>query len=127
MVLRETARILPAFQEKTISTREQMIRRFTKRIGLTHRAATHTAQKQFKETQLESSDFIAMMRGRLVGRNKDDIINMDQTPIAYSFHAKTALEAKGMKTIQAHMLTTDTKRITVAVTVTASGKMLPPL
>ena len=82
MVTRETACILPAFQEKMISSREQIIRRFTKSIGLTHRAATHTAQKHFKETQVESSDFITMMKGRLAGRNKDKIINMDQT-LAY--------------------------------------------
>jgi len=67
-----------------------------------------------------------MMRGRLVGRNNDNIINMDQTPIAYSFHARTMLEAKGTKTIQVHMSMTDTKRVTVAATVTANGKMLPP-
>jgi hypothetical protein len=47
MVMREKARILPAFQEKTISSREQIIRRFTKSIDLIHHAATHLAPKHF--------------------------------------------------------------------------------
>jgi len=67
-----------------------------------------------------------MMRERIVDRNKDDILNMDQTPIAYSFHSRKKLETKGTKTIQVHASTTDTKHVTVAVTITASGKMLPP-
>jgi hypothetical protein len=126
MVAREAARILPSFQQKTLVAREQIVRRFTKSMGLTQRAATHTAQKHFIETQIESRDFISMMKARIAGRNKDDIINMDQTPISYSFHANKTLEAKGTKTIQVRMSTSDTKRVTVAATVTASGKMLPP-
>ena len=41
------------------------------------------------------------------------------------FHAKKTLEVKGSKTIQVHASTRDTKRVTVAATVTTSGKMLP--
>jgi hypothetical protein len=88
--------------------------------------ATHTAQKHFKETERESRDFIGMMRAKLHGRNKDDIVNMDQTPIFYSFHSRTTLEAVGSRTIQVRASTNDTKRVTVAATVTASGKMLTP-
>jgi hypothetical protein len=99
MVMREASRIVPEFLAKTSTAKEQIIRRFNKQLGLTHRVATHTAQKHYKETENESKDFIAMMKARLYGRNKDEIINMDQTPIAYSFHARTTLEAKGTKTI----------------------------
>jgi len=88
--------------------------------------ATHTAQKHYKETENEARDFIAMMRERTIDRNKEDIINMDQTPIAYSFHSRKTLETKGTKTIQVRASTTDTKRVSVAVTATARGKMLPP-
>ena len=84
---------------------------------------THTAQKHFKETEDDVKDFIAMMKERTANRN---ILNMDQTPIAYSFHAKKTLEVRGSKTIQVCTSTMDTKHVTVAATVTASGKMLPP-
>ena len=119
-------RVVPTFQDRTAAAQEQILRRFTKHIGLTQRVATHTAQNHFKETEDDSKDFIAMMKKRTTNRNKDDILNMDQTPIVYSFHAKKTLEVKGSKTIQVHASTTDTKRVTVAATVTASGKMLPP-
>ena len=67
-----------------------------------------------------------MMKAWPYGRNKDEIINMDQTPIAYSFHARTTLGIKRTKTIQVRASTHDTKRFTVTATVTVSGKMLPP-
>ena len=67
-----------------------------------------------------------MMKAKMGGRNLDDILNMDQTPIPYSYHASKTLELKGAKTVQARSSTSDTKRVTLAVTVTASGKMLTP-
>jgi len=126
MVMREASRIVPAFLAKTSAAKEQIIRHFTKHIGLTHHVATHTAQKHCKETENEMKDFIVMMKARLYGRSKDEILNMDQTPITYSFHARTTLEANGTKTIQVRASTNDTKHVTVTATVTASGKMLPP-
>ena len=59
-------------------------------------------------------------------RNKDHILNMDWTPIAYLFHAQKILEVKRSKTILVCASTMDTKRVAVAATVTASRKMLPP-
>jgi hypothetical protein len=47
-------------------------------------------------------------------------------PIPYSYHASKTLNVKGTKTIHARALTTDTKHVTLAATVTASGKMLSP-
>jgi hypothetical protein len=68
-----------------------------------------------------------MMLERTVDQNRDDILNMDQTPIAYSYHSNKTLDTKGSRTIHVRTSTTDTKRVTVTVTVTVSdGKMLPP-
>ena len=86
------------------------------------RAATHTAQKHYTETEDDAKDFIAMMKTKVQGRNQDDILNMDQTPIPYSYHASKTLDVNGKKTIHARASTTDTKRVTLAATVTASGK-----
>jgi hypothetical protein len=89
--------------------------------------ATHTAQKHFWETEESSRDFILMMQERTVDRNRDDILNMDQTPIAYSYHSNKTLDTRGSRTVHIHASTTDTKRVTVvAATVIVSGKMLPP-
>ena len=67
-----------------------------------------------------------MVRLKLVGRNLDDVLNMDQTPIPFSYHSGKTLDVKGMKTIHARASTTDTKRVTLAATVSAGGKMLVP-
>jgi hypothetical protein len=51
---------------------------------------------------------------------------MDQTPIQFSFHSRTTLDSRGKKTIQVRASTTDTKRVTLAATVTGDGRMLTP-
>ena len=66
------------------------------------------------------------MRDKIDGRNPDDIINMDQTPVTFSYHSNEMLDIKGTKTIHTIMPTSDTKRITLAATINASGDMLPP-
>ncbi len=126
MVMREAGRLLPAFKAKTRRAQELAIHRFTQSVGLAYRCATHTAQKHFMDTEAYSKDFIAVMKSKLQGRNLDDVLNMDQTPIPFSFHSNTTLEVIGARTVHARASTTDTKRVTLAATVTASGKMLTP-
>jgi hypothetical protein len=61
------------------------------------------------------------------GGNRDQhiIINIDQTRVYFSMSSKQTLEVIGKKTIHIHTLTNDTKRVTVAVTITADGTLLP--
>ena len=67
------------------------------------------------------------MRQKIIGMDPDDIVNMDQTPIPYSYHSNRTLKKKGVKTIHVRLSTADTKRATLAATVTASGKLLKPM
>jgi len=126
MVVREAARLLPSFAQKPMHSKIVSIHRFTRSLGLTQHAATHTAQKHFMETAADAKDFIIMVKQKLEGRNRDDILNTDQTPIPFSYHLNKTLEVKGTKTIHAKASTINTKQVTLAATVTASGKMLPP-
>jgi len=84
------------------------------------------AQKDHRETEEESAHFVDFMRQKVSGMDPDDVLNMDQTPIPYSFPSSRTLEKKGTKTIHVRTSTSDTKRATLAATVTASGKLLPP-
>ena len=68
-----------------------------------------------------------MMKEKVVEYDPCDIINMDQSPIPYLYHSNRTLEIKGMKTVHIRASTVDTKRVTLAVTVDVSGKMLPPM
>ena len=51
---------------------------------------------------------------------------MDQMPIPYSYNANKTLNLKADKTVQGQSSTSDTKHVTLAVMVTASGKLLTP-
>ena len=67
------------------------------------------------------------MKDKVSEKDACDIIKMDQSPIPYSFHSGKMLETKGTRTIHLRVSTLDTKRVTLAVTVVASRKMLPPM
>jgi hypothetical protein len=127
MIRQEACRLLPAFRSKSMEARKRIVTRFTKTMGLSHRAATHTAQKNFQETEEESRHFIEMMKEKVAEYDPCEIINMHQSPIPYSYHSNRTLEIKSKKTVHVHASMADTKRVTLSVTVDASGKMLPPM
>ena len=53
-------------------------------------------------------------------------MNTDQTPIYFSMHSKWMLEKKGVWTVNVLTSTNDTRRVTVAATITVSGDQLTP-
>ena len=126
MIGLEATCLLLAFKGKTRQTKELAVHGFTKSVGLTHRSATHTVQKHFMEMEATTKDFIAMAKVKIRERNLDDILNMDQMPIPYSFHSNKTLDMKGKKTIHARASTMDTKHVTIATTITASVRVLAP-
>ncbi len=60
-------------------------------------------------------------------RHHDYILNMDQTPVPFTYNARKTLEIAGRRTVHIWKSTGDTKRATFAMTVTASGKVLKPV
>ena len=64
------------------------------------------------------------MRHKVANMNPDHVLNMDQTPIPFLYHNKRTWEEKGVKTVHSRASTTDTKRATLAATVTMSGEVL---
>ena len=96
-------------------------------MGLRHHAVTHTAQKNYQQTEEESRHFIAMMKDKVANKDPSDVINMDQTPIPFSFHSTKTLKKKGTRTIHMHASTSDMKRVMLVAAVDASGRMPPPM
>ena len=127
MVRKVAEDIVPNFREKTIVAKNQVVRRFLHRVGLTHRVATHVAQKSHHETEAASIEFMEFMRRKVANMNPDHVINMDQTPIPFLYHNNRTWNKKGMRTIHVRASTTETKRATLAATVTMSGQLLVPL
>jgi hypothetical protein len=90
---------------------------------------THESQHSPAETQREALDYIQTIRPKLLQlcRHPDFILNMDQTPIPFTFNPKSTLDIRGMRTVNIRKSTNDTKRATCALTITPSGKLLTPL
>jgi hypothetical protein len=115
-----------SFKEKTVRAKSIAIHQFMCSIELTQHAATHSVQKHFTVTEENANYFIVMMRMKLQRQGPNDILNMDQMHIPYSYHSDKMLEAIGSKSVQQRSSTSETKCITIATTVTVSGKMLTP-
>ena len=54
-------------------------------------------------------------------------MNMDQTPVYHSMEGTKTIHAVGAKTINLRTAANDGQRITVAVTLTASGRRVPSM
>jgi hypothetical protein len=58
---------------------------------------------------------------------EDFIINMDQTPVYHAMNARSTIEHVGVRTVNMRMSTGNSKCVTVAATITASGKIVPTM
>ena len=124
---REACKLSPEFREKTVKAQQRVMDRFIRKIGLTYRASTHVAQKHFKETEMAAKFFMEMVRDRVSVLPRIAVANMDQTPIAFSYHEKRTLEKKGTKTIHIRSSTNSTPRASLNVGITLAGTFLKPM
>ena len=86
--------------------------------------ATHTGQRHPAEVYGEALSYLDMICPHLLEANVDldYVINMDQTAIYHAMNSKYTIHPKNEKTINLRTSAADTKRVSVAVTITASGK-----
>ena len=129
MVVIKACSISRLFRENSKDAQYSQVRRFLKRNAFVSRIATHESQKDPRETCAEALDFVHTQRPKLIGpcRDEDFILNMDQTPIPFTFNSQRTLEVVGRRTVNVRKSTSDTKRATFAMTVSASGKVLKPM
>lgn len=128
-IVLQASRLMPAFNRKSELARYQSVRRWIKTHSLVHRMGTHESQRSPSETSGMALDYVQTIRPRLVesNRHQDFILNMDQTPVPFTFNSKKTLESVGQRTVHIRKSTDDTKRVTCAMTVSASGIVLTPL
>ena len=119
----------PIFNEKHFVARVSAVKRFVRAHLLVYCMGTHVSQHNLDEVAAESSDYMDLMRQIPEGSHRDRrfIINMDQTPVYFTMNAKRTLEVIGVKTVHIRTSTNDTKRVTVAVTITGSSAVLPSM
>ena len=128
-VLLKAASVCREFREKSQKAQYSMVKRFVKAHGLVHRMGTHKSQRHLSEAMGEALDSIQVTRSKLTlpCHHQDYILNMDQMPVPFSYDPKSTLELVGRRTVHVRKSTNDTKRATVALCVTASGKALTPM
>ena len=128
-LVRKIGSLKPAFLEKTSSARLMCVSRFLAVNFLVHRVATHTAQRPPDEVHEDAKSHLVLAVPKCVGPTRDPrfILNMDQTNSKFGNSPGHTINQRGARTINMRTGTDDSKRCTVALTVSASGEMLTPM
>ena len=79
------------FREKTYTARHSAMHRFINVHGFMHQMGTHLSQHQPSEMEEIAADFECVTQGKLQMSYRDEayIIDMDQTPVPFSYGPKT--------------------------------------
>ena len=128
MVLKATELAPPEFRMKSERARDQVVRRFLKAHDIVHRVVTHESQRAPHEVERQALDWMEMIRPMVTAPNRNQrfIINMDQTPVFFSMSEGTTLEVEGSRAVNSRSSSGSTMRLSLALTVTASGDILTP-
>lgn len=115
------------FRRQTEWSRYKAIMCFNRKFNLVMRATATESARLPSTVREEAREYVESVRQRMVGRNQDYILNMDQTPVFFNMNAKKTLACKGARTVIGRKASDDTKRVSCLVTITASGSILPTL
>ncbi len=123
-LVRKARSLIPELEAKSEYAVKQSISRWMTKHRLAHRMATHKAQRHPSEIEGEARQFLDYIRPifQEQNRNPDYIINMDQTPVFHAMDFHMTIDCVGTRTVNLRTSASDSKRVTVAVTVTASGR-----
>ena len=128
-VVVQASRLMSEFQRRSSRARYQSVRRWIRKHSFVHRMGTHESQRSPSETAGLAQDYVQTIRPKLVqsNRHEDYILNMDQTPVPFTFNAQRTFEPMGQRTIHICKSTSNTRRVTCAMTVSTSCCVLTPL
>ena len=129
MIVLKAAHLSRPFCEKSSQAQYHIVNRFVKSHGMVHRMGTHVAQKAPSESMGDALDYMEVTCPKMLEPccHQDYVLNMDQTPVPFTYDPKSTLELVGRRTVHVWKSTSDTKCTTLALTVTMSGKALIPL
>ena len=128
-LVRKIGQLKPAFLEKTGTACLMCISRLLSVNNLVHCVASHMAQRPQDEVHEDAKLHLVLAVPKCVGPTRDPrfVLNMDQTNSKFGNSPGQTIDQRGLRTINMRTGTDDSKRCTVALTVTASGKMLTPM
>jgi hypothetical protein len=103
MVAVRAAQLSEEFHEKSRDAQYHSARRFIRSQGLVFRLGTNESQRSPAQVAAEALDYIQNVARPKVsqegGRHADFILNMDQTPIPFTYNARKTLELVGRHTV----------------------------
>ena len=125
-LIRKVGQLKPEFMEKSMEARKMAISRFLAKNNMTHRVATHKAQRCPGEVREEALAHLAeqIPRANDKCRHQDFVMNMDQTPVYQVMENNVTIDYVGARTINMRTAANDGQRVTVAATITASGRQV---
>jgi len=128
-LMRKVCKLKPEFLQKSCGARLMAISRFLMKNGLTQRVATHKAQRAPGEVRVEALSHLEVQvpRANDPSRHQDFVLNMDQTPVYHAMDQDVTIDFVGARTINMRSTANDGQRVTVAVTVAASGRRVPSM
>jgi hypothetical protein len=117
------------FGVKSFNAKLKSVARFMKKHNYVYRRVTNEAQRSANEVSVEATAFLEESRPLLVSPHRDMqwIFNMDQTPLHFLYHSSRTIKKRGKKTVNVRKSSSQTKRATAALTVTAAGDFLTPM
>ena len=96
-IVLKVSRLSREFREKTYTARESAVSAFVNVHGFLHQMGTHLSQHQPSEMEEIAADFICVTHEQLQMSCRDMgyFINMDQTPVPFSYDPKETIEVVG--------------------------------
>ncbi len=128
-VIHHAISLKPIFGELKLANQLAWCGRWMRRNNLTIRKKTHVAQ----HLPQNLTDSLLLFQSEVITTRKQYtypiglIGNMDQTPVYFESIGNYSIDFRGRKTINVITNGKEKQRITVALTVLADGKKLPPL
>jgi len=128
-LVHKIGQLKPSFMEKSSTACLMCVLRFLFANNLVHRVATHTAQRPPDEVHKDAKLHLVLAVPKCVGPTCDPrfVLNMDQTNSKFGNLPGQTIDQRDARTINMRTGTGNSKRCTVALTVTASGEMLMPI
>ena len=128
-MLKQQAKVMVTQVNPEFKASNRWAQKFMRRHSFVLRACTSMAKKlpgDLESKVVSFRDKVCSIRSR-TDVNYDLLGNMDETPVFFDIVPGKTIEVKGKKTVRVRTTGTEKRHLTVVLSCTASGDMLPPM
>ena len=129
IMLKAKAKVIIGSSYPSFKASAGWAQKFMRRHSLTFRAKTSISQKLPADLEVKLDKILKQVRGQRKAYKypAEMILNMDETPLFFDLIPGRTLSSKGKQQIILRGTTATKCHLTVVLTCTASGHMLPPM